>query len=589
MGAHPDAETRLTATGRRPARPRVSPCGWVVAALAAFFFAVGARWIWLYRHGQPFDIDEAGYLCIALVDYQALVRAGIAGWLAAVENQGIQAPLTTALASLSFRFTGPHVIAAFAVPLAAGTGCILAAYCLGKSLGSRGLGLAAAILVASCPLILERSRNFHFSLPATLALTVALVALLRSERFARPGWGAVFGVSLGLMPLARTMTVAFVPGLVLAALLYTLAEPADRARRLLVLAASLLLGLLTAATWFVPNGDAVLGYLLSFGYGARAAEYGAAHSLFGRDAWLELLNTLKGNLYLPHLLVILAGGAALIVAAGKAFVGMSNAAFLGRVLRSPMLPVLVVAAEALLALASTPNPGSAFCAPIVPVLLVASVWALLKLAGSRGYRLAVGAVLAAVAVLTTVPSVDLRSPFARPWSAVVPGLGGVMVTDGRGILLRYATEAAVGAEHFDPAIGKAWVDVNAETAAIVAARAGPYAGVAFGFRHYFYNVNTVNLQHLLASGLPFGVRQVEPLVTGESVQGYLSWLTSDQADACVLLTSDRLGGDFLPAIDRASMEEAAKQARFVPVQQWPAPDGQTITLWQHEVPPANCR
>jgi cbb3-type cytochrome oxidase subunit 3 len=64
--------------------------------LTLFFFVVGARWIWIYRQGQPFDIDEAGYLGIALVDYHALVRAGIVGWLSAVEAPSDLAPLTTA-------------------------------------------------------------------------------------------------------------------------------------------------------------------------------------------------------------------------------------------------------------------------------------------------------------------------------------------------------------------------------------------------------------------------------------------------------------------------------------------------------------
>jgi hypothetical protein len=36
------------------------------------------------------------------------------------------------------------------------------------------------------------------------------------------------------------------------------------------------------------------------------------------------------------------------------------------------------------------------------------------------------------------------------------------------------------------------------------------------------------------------------------------------------------------------MEEAARQADFVPARQWPAPDGQNIVLWKHRVAPPNC-
>jgi hypothetical protein len=109
---------------------RLSSYGLALLALLLLFFLINARWIWIYRHGQSLDIDEAGYLTIALVDYYALVREGVVGWLAAVGAPSIQAPLMTALSSLLFYFTGPHVIVGFAMPLLAGAGCILATYFL---------------------------------------------------------------------------------------------------------------------------------------------------------------------------------------------------------------------------------------------------------------------------------------------------------------------------------------------------------------------------------------------------------------------------------------------------------------------------
>ena len=569
--------------------------GPALLVLTLFFFLVGARWIWIYRHGQPFDIDEAGYLgIIALVDYYALVREGVLGWLSAVEAPSNQAPLTTALASLLFYFTGPHVIVGFAVPLLAGTACIVATYFLGKSMGSRQIGLAASVLVASCPVILNFSRSFHFAMPATLTTTVALLALVKSNRFERIGWAVLFGVSLGLIPLARTMTIAFVPGVVGGAFVYTVAEPVDRGRRLLVLAASLLLAVLTAATWLGPNGIVVFNYLFSFGYGTRAVEFGVEQSKFGFDAWLNMLRTFcNGNIYLPHLVVILLGGVATLVIVCSEGLKTWNAAFLQRVLRSPMLPILIFIAEALLALTSSRNRGLAFFAPIVPAFLVVTAWALLRLSSQRYYRLTLAWLLATVAIMPSAPLIDLRTPLASPWSAIVPVLGGVTVTDGRGTLQQYEAVGGLGpadvAEPISPNTGRAWINLSTETAATITGMSSVRAVMAFGFRHYLYNVNTVNLQQLLSTGSLIVPRQVEPTVTGESVQGYLSWLASEGADACVLLTSDRVGNEFAPAINRADMREAAEQAGFIPAQQWPTPDGQSITVWNHRVPPLNCR
>ena len=121
-----------------------NPYGLALLALLFLFFLINARWVLLYRRGQPLDIDEAGYLSIALLDYHALVREGVERWFATVWLPSIQAPLTTAAASLLFYFTGPHVIVGYTVPLLAGTGCILASYFLGKSVGSRWVGLIAS-------------------------------------------------------------------------------------------------------------------------------------------------------------------------------------------------------------------------------------------------------------------------------------------------------------------------------------------------------------------------------------------------------------------------------------------------------------
>jgi hypothetical protein len=38
------------------------------------FFAVGVRWLHIFRAGQPLDIDEAGYLSFSFLDYHGLTR-----------------------------------------------------------------------------------------------------------------------------------------------------------------------------------------------------------------------------------------------------------------------------------------------------------------------------------------------------------------------------------------------------------------------------------------------------------------------------------------------------------------------------------
>jgi 4-amino-4-deoxy-L-arabinose transferase-like glycosyltransferase len=576
--------------------------GAALFAIASIFVIVGARWIWVYRHGRLLDIDEAGYLGIALNDYSAFVRGGLIGWLSALEAPGIQAPLTTAVASLIFVLAGPHVIAGFFVPLSAALGCIVLTYFLGKSVSCPRVGLLASILVASCPVILNFSRSFQFSMSATFIMTLCLFAIVKSERFQNAGWTTVFGLSLGFLPLARTMTIAFVPGVAMAAFLYVIGEPSRRLQSLLMLAGALLLAGVTTATWLAPHVKDVFEYLYKFGYGAQAAEYGAEQSKFGPDAWLGMLDGLTNEVFLPHFLVILLGGLAMCVIALRDSLKSSNADFFHKVIRSPTIPIIIVVMETLLALTSTRNSGSAFFAPIIPALMVAAVWAGLRVSHCRWYRLTLTVFVISVGVVASAPLLDLHTPVSPPWTADVPILGRVIVTDGRGTLQRYEGEVVGGAgcdacsklasvtEPMDQALQQEWFNVSKRTADMINHRSGANAVVAWGFRHRLYNVNTVNLQELLSKGIPFWGRQIEPTVTGESLEGYLWWMTREVMDACVLLTSDTIvDGDFLPAVNRAFMHEAAEEVGLVQEQHLSTPDGQTVTLWKHKIDPPNCR
>ncbi len=560
--------------------------------IVLFFLTIGARWIWAYRHGSTLDIDEAGYLSYAIIDYYGLLYGGLHGWIGAVLMPSIQAPLMSALASLVFAIVGPHIIAGFAVPLVSGAGCIMAAYALGRSIGSYGVALTAALLTASCPALINYSREFNFSMPATFVTTLALIAILRSRHFRRAGWTLVFGVCLGLMPLARTMTIAFMPGVVAAAIVAVAVDPLQRRHRLLMFAGGLVLAVCVSATWLWPNGQLVANYLFNFGYGSHALEYGAKTSKFGADAWFAMLQAFAREVYVPHFLMIVLGFFALIAVALSETVRRGLKPTVARLLWSPLLPIVIFTAEALLALTTSSNRGSGFYTPTVPAVVVLTAWSLHRLSGSRIVAGLAAVSVTLVAILGTVPSLDLRPPFAREVTAILPILGPLTFTDGRGNIQRDQEAVGYGApgalEPVNRLASRAWVSLSASTADRLTGAFGPHATVAFAFRNALYNVNTLNLQELLHAHSAFAVIQVDPAVTGETAEGYLNWLKTSTSAACVLLTSDRIDGDFAPAINREMMEQAARRADFVATQTWPAPDGQHITIWTHRVAPANC-
>ena len=278
-----------------------------VITLVTFFILLNARWIWVYRSGLALDIDEAGYLNYSLIDYYGLKYGGISGWIAAMGISSIQAPLTMGLSSLIYALVGPHIIAAFSVPLAAGAASIAVTYELGRSVASRRVGLAAAFLVATCPITINYSRSYQFSMVATLFATLALLSIVRSQGFRNTKWTIIFGVCMGLMPLARTMTLAFFPGFIAAAFFALASHSGELKQRISRLGLGAILGILVSATWYWKNGPLVVGYLFNFGYGAHALEYGPKSSKLGLDAWYSMVIALNHEIYFIHFALLTIG------------------------------------------------------------------------------------------------------------------------------------------------------------------------------------------------------------------------------------------------------------------------------------------
>ncbi|MCB8883910.1 glycosyltransferase family 39 protein [Acidisoma cellulosilytica] len=563
-----------------------------LALVVMLFVAVNARWIWLYRHGGVYDIDESGYLTLALFDYAGLIKHGILGWISAIEMPSIQAPLTTTLASLVFVVTGAHVIAGFVVTVAAGAGCVVAAYALGCSVGSRGVGLAAAILTASCPVIVNYARSFQFSTVATLMATLTVIAILRSRQFRSIGWSLLFGIFLGLMPLARTMLISFIPGIVVAAVIVASVDSGQRLRRLFTLVTSGFIAVLVSAIWLIPNGPLVAHYLLSYGYGVQAKEYGPQVSKFGLVAWQDTAQAFSSQIYIPHFLLIILGMMVLSAILLRSAVQWGLISTLRRVTVSQILPVVIFVAGALAALTSSGNKGTGFFAPIIPACMVLTAWAFWHVHKSRVSRAGFAIVMIAIAVIAVVPLLDLHTVFAPEWSKNFPILGGTTITNGKGTIQTYEMVAGYGTrdtmEPISSADGKAWNNLSGWTADLLTQKAGQKSDVAYGFRSVLYNVNTINLQQFLRHGTVFSGRMIEPTLTGKSVSGYLGWLQQQASDACALLTSNRVRGDFAPEVDPVMMQIAARQAGFIPIQQWPAPDGQLISLWKRRMRPLAC-
>ena len=173
-----------------------------------------------------------------------------------VMGPSVFAPLLPGTTSLAYELVGVHRGLGLFVALAYGCIALLASYGLGRAVAGRAGGWLSLAVAAATPVLISYSRSFNFAIAAAAAAAVMLWALARSDRWLSPGWSALAGLGLAAMVLARTMTVAFVPALVVAAVVAVAVGP-HRLRRAGNVLLSGAVALVVAGPWYYRNGEAV--------------------------------------------------------------------------------------------------------------------------------------------------------------------------------------------------------------------------------------------------------------------------------------------------------------------------------------------
>jgi hypothetical protein len=527
--------------------------------MSAGFFALAANaaWVITERRGQPLNIDEAGYASMAYIDYFGVRSGGIAGWW----HQVIR------------------VLNVFAVSLLAYGVLLLATLGLTKGWPwwSRGMAL---FFVGASPVLLDFSRSFEFAELASACLAAALYFGHRSKCFTRTVPALAWGACLGLMLLARTMTVAFVPGLVVAALVPVFARKS--ARGLLRVLAGLVVGTAVAATWYVHNFESVYTYLTSYGYGAQAASYGAQRSLLSAHDWyFFLLGQANGYFYAGVAAFLMVGWlAAAGVVAGRCLRARSRGWGVRPLLhqvraRLAMAPVVlscvIVAAAGTLTLMSSRNNGSGFLAHRRTTL---------------GIALAVPA--AVILLLASVSAALTFLPMPVQVAAVlpVPGTATLVLWESAGTLRTYEDGGGVPISvEPDPgakATGRAWLAASAFADAAIrqaSSASGRVPLAVFTFNERMLNVNTVELDSLVRYRSALAQFLLEPLSRNASVADYLRQASAIDPSVTAVATVTTNSDEFEPQVPLGVGVDYARSLQFRPFARYWLPDGQWLVLW----------
>lgn len=552
----------------------------IVAVGCLAMIAINVWWIATYRHGYPMDVDENGYTMIGLIDFLGFESGGTHGWWEAFQNQTPNAPLLPALTSIVLIFK-PGVLEGFGVLIGFAALLTLATYGIGERLAGPRLGALGALVVGTSQGVFVFTREYIFALPTAAFLACSVYALIRSEGMRRRRWAIACGVAIALMLLSRTMAVAFVPGVVVAALLGIAVNYRDElAQRALNFGLAVLAAVLVASIWYWKNFGPVYDYLTEFGYGQQAQNYGAEASFISWARFKSVAEKIiQGDLLVPMSLLVVIGLLALAVAAVQGLRAADDRrAEALRILGSGPMALFIVAGAGFGALMSSQNGGNGFTFPVAVLLPTLAVVAL------RRYRRAIVPVtvaVVAVAAINLAANSNISDSISEPRLVEVPGFGEMRWISGEPNAVGNVRQQAEGPRTRFIAEDEGYVAVDVEMAKTLLEEIAP-EGVprltAFASRNRVVSTNSIGLAATVnfREGIPFTQILAEP----DTVAHYEEQITGpDLGRPTVVVTTSTEAGDFEPLVTQAKVETAVKNLDFHLARKVTMPDGRRLRIW----------
>lgn len=363
-------------------------------------------WIYRFRRGLPFNIDESGYLQRAVL-YSQLLRshglAGVAKQWTAPDIVGPVLPVTTGIIRAIVNINPWQMLGTQQIFYAL---TIFATYLLARQLTTKYWALAPAAVVACTPGVIDAGRFFYLAEPATAFFTLLLALQLRAGNFSSFSRSILWGVALGATALTRTIMVAFVAAPFLAALVRLIAS-APTKRTLGNFASGSFAALFVAGSWYAWSWHTVLKYLTVYGYGSEAGSYGHSHSITTLSWWTARLNDIVNqDIYAPIAIALVLSGIvalAIFVIRRESIIFVNNVDFTAKaklVLSGNEATLLLSLIGTYIVLSTSQNGGSYFELPLVPPLVALMLSPLANLQRAFGYAAVACAMIAAGLAVT---------------------------------------------------------------------------------------------------------------------------------------------------------------------------------------------
>lgn len=527
----------------------------------------------------PFlDIDESGYLARAVQLSFTLKNAGFLEYVLSCFHGPSFAPLLPTLGSVILFLGGapnhPLIINAVVYGLLA-----ISTFIFVQLKGTWASAWFSGIAILATPQIIDFSRSFNFALAVTFFGSLAILAMTLSRGFTNFPWSLIFGASLSLMCLSRTMALAFLPGFIIAALLTLGPKKHWDARSKRNIGISLGVGLGIGSIWYVPNLAGVASYLLPYAYGDQSSEYGNRPPIWNPQAWLNLAADIQNKvLFMPEFLLLAFIAIYFLISALKKKVIIFSS-LAKSFLYTEFFGLLIVSFWIFVVLLTTKNAGSGFSLILVPLIVAMVARAISKLNKPGLNILSISLV-----VLLLAANLGFKQNFdldGRVITIKLETIGDVVVMDPRGEFVRYYQAAYESGQKGKSSLGDqaAWQDAVARTFSVIK-DVGADCRTSFGFRHNLLNVNSLELYSGLTQESNFNARMINPQIEEQSKTFYVDWInSSDKNNECLVLTASGEAGEFSPAPQTKNLEAALIESNYDVYEVELLPDGRVVKFW----------
>lgn len=175
--------------------------GLLLVALIALHITI--NWRWLSTNVTCVGWDRMDHLVTTLVYNDILKRVNLRSLFAALTWSNYYPPFVHLSVLPFYKIFGISMDTAVEVNFVYLAILLLATYGIGCKLFHKGIGILAAFIVSTFPMIYAISRYFYIDFALTAMVALSIYLLLSTDGFRKRGYGLLYGLSLGLGMLVK--------------------------------------------------------------------------------------------------------------------------------------------------------------------------------------------------------------------------------------------------------------------------------------------------------------------------------------------------------------------------------------------------